>query len=245
MINKKLDAAFGTASMLLFAAPLSPFSKYAQWLSSGLPPGRAVKAGDTDCFVPNYGVFRFISDGRVAAPREFEDIGGIKLKIAGADALQLAKRFHDTVKFVVNYSAGSNLAVSSSTMFKNCSNAHACVGTFDSKFIAYCSWSDFNEYCFGVYRTFYSQHCIKCYFSSRLRSCFEVDSCNNCSGLYFCHNCENVHDSAFCFNASNMRYAIGNQIVGREKFLLFKSQLQKVIIEKLEKDSTLGISIFG
>ncbi|MEI6577303.1 MAG: hypothetical protein WCO63_14090, partial [Bacteroidota bacterium] len=64
-----------------------------------------------------------------------------------------------------------------------------------------------------------SEFNIRCFNSVKLSRCLEADFCRDCSGIYFSHNCENVHDSMFCFNVKNLRHAIGNVEVGREKFM--------------------------
>jgi hypothetical protein len=72
-----------------------------------------------------------------------------------------------------------------------------------------------------------------------------VDTSQNCTGAYFCHNCENVHDSMFCFNAKNLRYAIGNAEVGKEAFERAKRMLLAEITSSLEKTGDYERSIYG
>jgi hypothetical protein len=97
---------------------------------------------------------------------------------------------------------------------------------------------------FGSKMSYNCSLCINCYNSNNITRSFEVDSSFSCSGSYFLHNCENVHDSMFCFNVKNLRYAIGNVEVGREKFLEAKAKLTMLVVERLEKERRLPFGIF-
>ncbi|MFA5105578.1 MAG: hypothetical protein WC506_01325 [Candidatus Micrarchaeia archaeon] len=246
MANKRLEDAFHSACKLVFGRALpGGMQRYDGWLSTSLVGWRECKAGGNTYPVPSFGAFRFLKDTKSATFGLFGEMQGLKLGISKPGLGQLANELSKKGKFVTDYSIGDNLHVESSTMFQNLAEAYKCLGAYDSKLVAYCSWSDLNEYCFGLYRTFHSKFSIRCYYSTRLSGCFEAESCYNCSGLYFCHNCENCHDSAFCFNANNLRYAIGNEVVGREKFMEFKARLQEYALARLEKNCRLEESIFG
>jgi hypothetical protein len=72
-----------------------------------------------------------------------------------------------------------------------------------------------------------------------------VDSSRDCADCYFCHNCENVQSGIFCFNAKNLRYAVGNLEVGREEFLRVKAMLLRRILPELEEGKQPGLDIFN
>ncbi len=245
MPGKKIEEAFEAATGLVFGRKLSGIARYDKWLSACLIGWREKGSGSKAYPVPSFGAFRFLRDSKSAPFPEFEEISRVRLDISSPSIGGLAREFAKKAMFVTDYSIGDNLNVEHSTMFQNLSDGYKCLGAYDSKCVAYCSWSDMNEYCFGLYRTFNSRFSIKCYYSTKLSGCFEAESCYNCSGAYFCHNCENVRDSAFCFNANNLRYAIGNVEVGKEKFLEFKARLQKYLVSELEKKGRTDESIFG
>jgi hypothetical protein len=48
----------------------------------------------------------------------------------------------------------------------------------------------------------------------------------------------------FCFNAKNLRYAIGNVEVGREEFMRVKGLVQSQIVKGLEKNKSLPWDIY-
>ncbi len=101
-----------------------------------------------------------------------------------------------------------------------------------SKNCAYNFWPRSSEHLFGCRQMFDSAFCINCYYSVKLTRCFEMDACRDCSDSLFCHNCENVHDSMFCFNVKNLRYAIGNVEVGKEKF----EQIKSIVLKQINND---------
>ena len=128
------------------------------------------------------------------------------------------------------------------------SNGVNCLHVFDSTYsknCAYCFWARDSESLFGTSLSFNSSFCLKCYNSSRLSRCFEVDSSRDCSGCYYCHNCENVHDSMFCFNAKNLRHAIGNVEVGPELFAKAKMLLQERLCRELDAKGRVRLNIFN
>jgi hypothetical protein len=49
----------------------------------------------------------------------------------------------------------------------------------------------------------------------------------------------------FCFNTKSKRYAIANVEIGREKYLKIKQTVLGELVSKLEKNKSLGISIFN
>ena len=124
----------------------------------------------------------------------------------------------------------------------DCFNCFPCVEIKDS---AYNFWPRSSEHLFGCGVMFDSQFCINCYQSVKLSRCFEVDSSRDCADCYFSHNIENCQNCMFCFNAKNLRYAIGNAEVGREKFQQAKEALLGKIGAKLQTEHDLGLDIFN
>ena len=108
-----------------------------------------------------------------------------------------------------------------------------------------CTWPRNSEHCYGSARVFMCSFVIRCFNSLKLSRCLECDCSRDCTGAYFCHNCENVHDSMFCFNAKNLRYAIGNAEVGREAFERAKKMLLSEIAASLEKTHDYKRSIYN
>ena len=65
------------------------------------------------------------------------------------------------------------------------------------------------------------------------------------SDLYYSHNCENVHDSMFCFNAKNLRHAVGNAVLEAGAYKKLKSQLLEQIAGELAAKKDLKWDIYN
>jgi len=176
-------------------------------------------------------------DALTGEMRNEKEIAGISFANAGKFIEKIAyfcpdKEYQcNNIEQCANAWAASNCLLSSKNYF--------------SKYVAYSFWTRNCEHMFGCEAMRNSSFCIKCYNSYKLSRCFEADTSQNCTGGYFLHNCENVHDSMFCFNVKNLRYAIGNAEVGREKFMEAKAALQRYIVERLEKGKELELDIYN
>jgi len=124
------------------------------------------------------------------------------------------------------------------------SNVLCCSRAYHAKDSAFSCWPRDSDHMFGCDATRNSNFCFHCYNSYKLTRCFDVDTSQNCSGGYFLHNCENVHDSMFCFNAKNLRYAIGNAEVGKEEFARVKKIVLDEIVSSLEKKQDFPVGIY-
>ena len=49
----------------------------------------------------------------------------------------------------------------------------------------------------------------------------------------------------FCFNVKNLRYAVGNVVVGKEAYLEIKKRVLASIVSELEKTKRLRYDIFN
>ncbi|VVB58823.1 Uncharacterised protein [Candidatus Anstonella stagnisolia] len=49
----------------------------------------------------------------------------------------------------------------------------------------------------------------------------------------------------FCFNAKNLRYAVGNVEVGQEEFMRLKGILLSYVQKELEKKKRLDLNVFN
>lgn len=189
MTGRAIEEAFSSTSKLLFELPLSQIDAYADWLVSDSPNWRVLKRAGREAAVPNYGFFKFVPDERIAAFERFDEIGKKQVEVRSPpDLHELAAEVGRTLECIPDVIEGTNMDVDSCTLYKNLVSAYKCLGCFHSKYVGLNSWSDYNEYCFGTYRTFHSKFSMKCYHSDKLARCFEMDGCNSCSDSMFCHN---------------------------------------------------------
>ena len=246
MAGKKIDEAWAATSGILLGEPLSGIDKYGKWLFSNMPGWREVKTKSGMAIVPCYAVFPRIPDSKVTLRKDVDEVGGILLDIGNKPSAEsLARQMGREGRFIVDLAEGENFDVDRCSIYKNLSVAHMCLDCFYSKYLSYSWFCDYNDHIFGCQFTFYSNFCIKCYHSSSLSRCFECDSCSKCADSYFCHDCEGLQDCLFCFNVNNLRYAVANVVVGKEKFERLKKGLLAIIVQQLRKSASATLSIYN
>jgi hypothetical protein len=189
------------------------------------------------------------STGRLIKLDEQDRISAVRDWPAGTNADNVSfskiKELLDTIAFFC-----PEIEMQSSNMIEcpsiqNAHDGYRSCRVYFTKYSAFCFWPRDSDHVFGCDSIRDSSFCIKCYNSYKLTRCFEADTSQNCSDSYFIHNCENVHDSMFCSNAKNLRYAIGNAEIGREKFIGIKKLVLGSIVHKLEKDRRISQSIYN
>ena len=109
----------------------------------------------------------------------------------------------------------------------------------ECKYTAYSIIGRLGEDCFGVDGIGESAMCVKCCETFRLRRCFELWQSRSCSDCYYSHNLDDCQECFFCFNAKNLRHAIGNVQLPKEKYYAAKKRLQGEMAEALRKNKRL------
>jgi hypothetical protein len=244
---EKVQQAFDKASLLLFGQQLGQLGKYEEWLFRHVPLGRMVKSKGKTLFVPDFGgIFKHLPDNLIIPPEYFDEVGKQSAVLEKGETLSsIRAKMGVFARYVTDVAEGNNFDTAQCTFFKNLVHGYKVIASYDNKCMACSSWSDFSEYCFGLYRTFHSNFCINCYHSNKLTCCFEMDGCNSCSYSYFCHNCENLQDCILCFNVKNLQYAVGNVVVGREKFMQVKKELQGALVSELKATHKVERSLYN
>jgi len=246
MASRAVEEAFSSTSKLLLDLPLSTIDEYADWLVGDSPNWRVLGRAGKEAAVPNYGFFKYVPDERIAPFERFEEIGKRRLAVKSPPDLHaLSDEMGRSLICVPDVIEGTNMEVDSCTLYKNLVGAYKCLGSFHSKHIGFNSWADYNEHAFGLYRTFHSNFCIRCYHSDKLSRCFEMDGCVSCSDSLFCHNGENLDNCMFCFNAKGLRFAIGNVEYPKEEYMKIKKLVLAEIAQKLVKYKSVPYSIYN
>jgi hypothetical protein len=127
----------------------------------------------------------------------------------------------------------------------NAINCYYCPIASHNENVAFSYWPRSSKYVFGSNLAFSSSFCINSYYSLNLCRALEVDGSGNCSDIYFSHHCENVRDAMFCFNAKNLKSAIGNMPLLLERYKEIKSSLLAQITEELERNKDMPWDIFN
>jgi len=109
----------------------------------------------------------------------------------------------------------------------------------ECKYTAYSIIGRLGEDCFGVEGIGESAMCVKCCETFRDRRCFELWQSRSCSDCYYSHNLDDCQECFFCFNAKNLRHAIGNVQMPKEKYYEAKKRLQSEMAGMLKKEKRL------
>ena len=250
--KRRIEAAFSSATSILLGAPCANIDEYEKWLSHNaaveFSPCLSCHSG-APAPLPKFANFEMFPKDRLLTLEEAE-FAGERLHISAQEAesltLQNAPQLLSKIAYFSPFwqvgmqknNIGSPSNIDSTGCYKGVVNIL-------SKLCAFSFCPRTCEYSFGCNEGRHLSFCINCHFSAKLTRCFELDSCTNCSDCYFCHNCENVKDSMFCFNAKNLQYAIGNTIVGREKYLQAKKRLLAYAHLELGKKKCLEMSIYS
>lgn len=246
--GKEIEAAFNVTSKLIFGEPLTELDDYEDWFGRRVPKGDMCKStiSGKEIYVPKYAAFRFIPHDRVADAKSFMEVSGRKIIIDEKDGLvEISKKIGRNSIFITEFEEGTNQNVKDSTIYLNVSNAYKMVDCFHSKNIAYSFFSDDCDHAFGVTKSFKCGFCINVHDSRDCVRSFEVDFSKNCADVMFCHNVDNIHSSMFCFNTKNLRYAICNQVVGKEAYEKARKMLCGYMLEKLKKGKKLDLDIYN
>ncbi len=243
-----MEEAYARTCKLLFGKKMGGLKDGRKWLQERILKGKEEKSAlsGKPVFVGDYAKYGEVPSARIVA---IEEADALSVKLAPAFApekltLQNAGEFvRDIAYMAFDITDGVNKNVINAMEYAYSVNCLNCFPAVRTKNSAYDFWTRTAEGVFGCGVLFDSQFCIHCYQSAKLSRCFECDACRECTGLYCCHNCENVHDSMFCFNAKNLKYAVGNAEVGRVKYLEVRKMVVDELLKRLETQGTFGFDI--
>ena len=247
-----VERAFAsTCKMVLGQALGGEMDEYAGWLMAYIHPTEFVNSclSGKRIALTHYSNYNILPHERMVSLEEAYYLGE-RLSLDKKDALGLdLANAHEKIGKLVyiasEWSEGKKSNLTDCNIYIDAADCYRVAGAIYSKSCGYCFWPKSSENAFGSDTLFVSNACIHCYYSTQLTRCFEMDACSNCSDSMYCHNCENLSDCLFCFNVKGMRYAIGNVVVGRERFMQVKKRVQEEIVEKLGKERKLQSNIFN
>ena len=249
-MGKAIEQAFLTTTKVIFGKALGgKLDDYESWLQTNLRPAKRHKSAVSEQMVYDPPLIFYAPISRRAV-KQVEALELGKKSLKKEDALHLtldhaAKMLEPMRYHTSDAVTGQNTENEECSLYISCSYCYRACSMVNSKFCAYSFWPRDSEYMFGVDTVFVSKFCLKCYNSVNLTRCFEVSHSSNCSDCLFCHNCDALSDCMFCTNAKSMRYAIFNHEVGKEKYLEIKRRVLGELVERLEKEKKLELSIFN
>ncbi|MCX6769622.1 MAG: hypothetical protein NT051_02995 [Candidatus Micrarchaeota archaeon] len=249
----EVERAFSKTAKLILGTELRGIDSHKEWLlkyTHTLQRLKSASSGKEVLFLPFVVALPALPDGRLLTMEEALWLGehsSIGKEEAGGMSMA---NVHESIGkigfFPIEFWEGKNIFVTDCYMSLYSAYCYMTSAMVEAKYCACGMWPRTSEHCFGFDSLLDCSFCIKCYSSTKLMRCFEVNDSNNCTDCLFCrHNVENCHDCLFCFNVKNLKYAIGNAVVGKEEYERIKKLLLGEIAQKLEKDKKLDWSVYN
>ncbi len=246
----KIESAFGRTTELVLGKKRAGMDDYAPWLKSHvlkMEVGKSIISGKP-MLLADYSNYLLYPRARLVTLLEAEFIGRhLHLEPQEVENLSLSSIPEVISKIAYltpEFFFGENYnVIECSTQYQSM-DSYRSPGVSFSKNTAYSFWPRTSDCIFGSSMAFESFYCINCYYSEVMNRCFETDSSKACSDSFYLHNCENVRSSMFCFNAKNLTYAVGNTVVGKERFDKARQMLLEWANAQLSKKKSVSLSIF-
>ncbi len=246
-----IENAFTETCKLIFGVPYRGIDKYSAWLRRNthkFEEGTSCASGSA-LQVPEYADFIRFPRGRLMNLEEAEFVGErLTLSEKDAEALTLAnagKALSPIAYFSPEWKSGNNTNNIGCPIEIDCTDCYRSIINLFCKRCAFGWWPRQSEHIFGFTRTRSSAFCINCFDSDRIQRCFEVSEARSSTGCYYCHDIENCHDCMFSFNAKNLKYAVGNAELPKEKYLEIKKMVLAQLNGELAKTNGIALSIFN
>jgi len=247
-----IEEAFAkTCNIVLGKRRAGSIDDYAGWLKGDIRKSKTFKSAASGKPVRRFDYCRYfeLPAGRLLLREEAREAGE-RLKIAEKEAESLTiENAHERISgiafFCPEYRDGMNLNIIECATSGDSAHCYRSSATVYAKYAGYCFWPRSSEHSFGCSALLSSEFNIRCFNSVKLARCFECDFSRDCSGCYFSHNIENCSDCLFCFNVKNLKYAVGNVEVGRERFMEMKKRVLGEIARELEEKKSLRFSIYN
>lgn len=244
-----VDKAFSSTTQLLLGEPLGPVKAYEGWLSKHvlMPEFHNSAISGRRAAITNYSKFGRFPRSRLAALEEYPLLSSLKLSEGEANSISISSAPEHIGKIAY---ASADADIQNAHMVDCCmmglsSNCYKCSCAPEVKNSACSFWPKGTENAFGCHTVHDSSFVINGYSSSKISRAFEVDLCRDCSDIYFSHNCEALQDAMFCFNAKNLRKAIGNAQYSIDEYKRIKSSLLEQISDELDKNKELRWDIYS
>ncbi len=254
MDMKELETAFTQTTKLLLGTGLQGVEEYGQWLGRRVPLPHMEKSALSrkEVWVPpslNY-LKKPFNPSKIISMDEMDRAASSPF---GPDDVKNATVADMLAKYTrpMSFNCG-NFRYQEHENVEKCSGAGGGRNLYYNedvyqqvKNVAYSNYTLYSENMFGCKGVSHSSFCIHAYNSTAVNRCFEVDGCSNSRDLLFCHDCEGMSDCMFCFNAKNLRFAIGNVPLAPERYRQMKSVILAGIGSELEKTKGLKWDVYS
>ena len=228
----EVNKAFLATCKLLFGGQIGELKEFDGYLSGIMDRFRASKSVLTGKEVISNTYYP--SDARFVSA---DETGGLKQPVIGINDLKDIDSLVEAAREMFVYSGnryfGNNAKLwmaDNITDSQYVMNAHNVV---KSKYASHSCYTRECSHIFGIVGNPYSQFSMMCSMGGNLMRCLESYSCSNSRDLYYCFMCDDCTDAMFSFGLRGKQYAIGNNVLPRDKYLALKEKLVGEIAEEL------------
>ena len=231
-----LNKAWNSTCRVLFGQETAPLSECREWLREYDQKLRTEKSSlsgkDVTFSLDDYSNnARFAAFNEIDFGKKFEPLSINDIKDMDSIIEAVQERAIYTGNVILGNSSqvqGSNNVIDSHFVLESTTITEA-------KYLAFCRYTSYSEYCFGLLGAEKDIHCVKCN-GSELKRCFECHMGEVFSDCYYCAKGQNNRECMFSFGLENGAYSIGNTPLPREKYLQIKSKLLSEIAERIKKE---------
>jgi len=236
-----LNRQWNSSCKAIFGRELAgELSSYAGWLSALSPPLSRALSSLTGKEI-TYAINDYCAGSKRASLDEVWKLDAFPSlsinEIKDMDSLLAAVR--ERAYYTGNVVLGNSSGIEASS---NCLDSHFVLDSgiiSDSKYVCYSGRVKQSESIFGCDAIGECQFLVRGFEAYRLSRCFEAWKSQNCADCLYINGMANSHSCLFCFNSRNLRNAIGNLELPRDKFLQIKQALVSEMAERLEKKRAL------
>ncbi len=235
-----LDRQWKNTCKLVFGGEVGPLSDYEKWLSQradNIYYFKSTVSGRQVAFAtPAYPAdSKRISFEEIDFGRKFAPLGIDEIK----DIDSVFQAISDRAYYAGNIILGNSKFIESST---NISDSFYVMGSSrmgDSKYIAHSSMGRLCEYVFGSAAPGESSYLVRCNDTYHVKRAFELWMTSNSTDCYYVFALNNCSECMFSFNLRNAKYAIGNAILPKDKYMKIKSSLLEQMRTELQSNKSL------
>ena len=232
----ELDKNFRATCRIVLGADIGGMEEHAEWLSFGNEPFKRMKSEvsgrEMVSWPPYYGKgSKWAAFEEVDFTKKFAPLTINEMK----DMDSLAQAVQDRVYYAGNIYFGNSGFIELSSNINDSFYVYNTCGNGNSKYLAYSTIGRRVQSAYGCNATEESSHCIKCTRAFKSSRCFELWMGQNCTECYYSSGLTGCTNCFFCFNAKNLKYAIGNVELPPERYKAIKEKLLAEIAETLRK----------
>ncbi len=234
---KDVDKAFkSTCKVVLGSEPgsISELEPYLREYAEMLKHKKSINNKDVYYTAPYCESARFLSyEDSFDSPSKPIDINSIK------DIDSLLSAVRENAYYTGNKVLGNSNFVEKSENVIDSSFVYRSSEILRCEYIAHSSLLRDSKYLFGCSCLGTSSFCIKSSETNFSQRCFETNILFYSSDAFYSNNCKSCHEILFCFDQISKKYMVGNNELGRDKYMEIKSRILEQIADELTRKRTL------